>query len=201
MSKKKKITLILAIFSLLFSLNMIDETYAKYISLTNGVAQMNIARWDIIVNNEHVKNGQTLNTLIEPNYVDNVNVAAGVIAPGSMGYFDVTIDPGMTDVSFDYEISVKSADTSIVNDVVLSKYYIDDEANMVIVDDVTDKITNSFDINQSKDAQTVRVYVLWNDDVNTENMNNEADTTVGHNASDANLTADVLVELKFKQKI
>lgn len=194
--KKKKLFLILAIISLLFSLNMIQDTYAKYVSSTNGNAALNIARWDIVVNNEHIKNNQDLTASIEPNYVDNPHVAAGVIAPGSIGYFDITIDPSVTDVSFEYSIEVMPSETSIVKDLKLIKYYFNTEDNLILVDETNAIITKNILTTDERKPTTIRLYVMW-DDSDANKMTNEEDTKVGHDSEEA--TAEVLVALKFKQ--
>lgn len=198
MSKKKKITLFLALISLLFSLNTVQTTYAKYASKTSNEASLNIARWDISVNNEHIKNTEKLTAEITPNYIDNPNVAAGVIAPGSIGYFDLTIDPENTDVSFSFDISIDDDETSDVTDLRLLKYYIDDENNLIEVDETFTTIHDEIKID-NKVSKTIRIYVIWDDNELTENMDNASDSTIGHDAN--NKKASIKVNMKFKQII
>lgn len=196
LSKKKKIVLVLGIIMAIFSMNLIQSTYAKYITITSGHTNMDIARWDIIVNKEHIKNEEELTATIEPFYVENPNVAAGVIAPGSVGYFDITINGEDTDVSFEYTISVSPTIASSVEDIVLTHYSLDEGETIKDVDDeaITGQILKT-DINTTK---TIRVYVKWIDGVG-ELMDNATDSIVGHNAED--YLAQVKVNLKFKQII
>lgn len=196
MSKKKRFILILAIISLFVSMNMVQKTYAKYVTTSKGDANLNIARWDIVVNNEHIKNKEELTATITPEYVENPNVAAGVIAPGSIGYFDLTIDPTNTDVSFSFEISIDN-NGSDVTDLKLLKYYIDSEDNMKDALSSDEIITDSININDKR-VKTVRVYVIWNEDTN-EMMDNIKDSEVGHDAENKN--ASVNINLKFKQTL
>lgn len=198
MKKNKKLVFIMAILSLLVTINMIQSTYAKYVSSTYGNASLNIAKWDIIVNDEHIKNHEELEAVIEPLYLDNPNVAAGVIAPGSIGYFDLKINPGETQVSFDYEINVEPDVDSSVTDLNIYQYYVDSSENIISVDETYEGIKGTINYSEIPTEQTVRVYVIWNDNEETENMNNEKDTEIGWDAVNQNAT--VKVSLKFKQK-
>lgn len=195
MSKKKRFILFLAIASLFFSMNMVQKTYAKYVTTSNGEANLNIARWDIVVNDEHIKNKEELSADITPQYVENPNVAEGVIAPGSIGYFDITIDPTNTDVSFDFEISIDNEESD-VTDLKLLKYYIDSEDNIKDAEE-NEVISDSININDKK-AKTVRIYVIWDESIN-ETMDNIKDSEVGHDSE--NKKASVNVNLKFKQTL
>lgn len=195
MSKKKRFILFLAIASLFFSMNMVQKTYAKYVTTSNGEANLNIARWDIVVNDEHIKNKEELSADITPQYVENPNVAEGVIAPGSIGYFDITIDPTNTDVSFDFEISIDNEESD-VTDLKLLKYYIDSEDNIKDAEE-NEVISDSININDKK-AKTVRIYVIWDESLN-ETMDNIKDSEVGHDSE--NKKASVNVNLKFKQTL
>lgn len=196
MSKKKRLILLLAIISLFFSVSMVQKTYAKYVTTSNGEANLNIARWDIVVNNEHIKNKSELTATITPEYVENPNVAAGVIAPGSIGYFDITIDPTNTDVSFDFEISIDNTNSD-VTDLKLLKYYIDSEENLKDATSSDEIITDSIRI-ENKVAKTVRIYVIWDESID-ETMDNSKDSEIGHDAYNKN--ASVNVNLKFKQAL
>ena len=195
MSKKKRFILFLAIASLFFSMNMVQKTYAKYVTTSNGEANLNIARWDIVVNDEHIKNKEELSADITPQYAENPNVAEGVIAPGSIGYFDITIDPTNTDVSFDFEISIDNEESD-VTDLKLLKYYIDSEDNIKDAEE-NEVISDSININDKK-AKTVRIYVIWDESIN-ETMDNIKDSEVGHDSE--NKKASVNVNLKFKQTL
>ena len=199
MDTKKRLTLLFAMLSLLFTINMVESTYAKYASKTTTSSKMNIARWDIKVNDEAIKDKNTLDAEITPNYLDNINVAPGVIAPGSIGYFDITIDPANTDVSFEYEISVTPATDTSVTDLRLLKYQIENKGDMVEVAKGTTTITDEI-LKTEKDKRKITIYVIW-DDSESNDMDNIEDSEVGHNASDVSVFGDVKVAMKFKQKI
>lgn len=194
MKKRKFLVLFFGIVSLVFSLNEISSTYAKYSTTTKTSTDINIARWDIVVNDTHIKNEDIKKASIVPNYVENPNVAENKIAPGSVGYFDLTIDSSMTDVSFDYEIMVTPSEDSIVSVLKILKYYIDDASN--ITDAVDSTIVDSFSIDENR-KKTIRIYIIWDDE--TGEMTNEEDSFAGHNYDIYNASVDI--SIKFKQKI
>lgn len=194
MKQRKMLVLFFGLVSLVFSLNTINSTYAKYVTSTKGDTKINVARWDIIVNEEHIKDENPLSTSITPNYIANPNVAEGVIAPGSVGYFDMEIDGTSTDVSFDFDISVTPKANSAVSDIKILKYYIDDVNN--ITDELIDnKINDKILISDENRVKTVRIYIIWDD--TTGIMDNDADTVAGHNADTSN--AEVEINLTFHQ--
>lgn len=196
MSNKKKLVLVLGLISLLVTLNMIDTTYGKYLSKTASTTKMNVARWDIKVNNEHIKNSQDLEAEITPEYLENEYVAANTIAPGSVGYFDIEIDPSDTDVSFDYQIMIAKATQNPITDLKLLKYYINDENNMV--ENVSSNTITSSILQTNKQIHRIRIYVIWEDSTNNETLDNDQDSDIGHNAED--VSGDINISMRFTQK-
>lgn len=196
MSNKKKLVLVLGLISLLVTLNMIDTTYGKYLSKTASTTKMNVARWDIKVNNEHIKNSQDLEAEITPEYLENEYVAANTIAPGSVGYFDIEIDPSDTDVSFDYQIIIAKATQNPITDLKLLKYYINDENNMV--ENVSSNTITSSILQTNKQIHRIRIYVIWEDSTNNETLDNDQDSDIGHNAED--VSGDINISMRFTQK-
>ncbi|HIQ90912.1 MAG TPA: hypothetical protein IAB27_04740 [Candidatus Coprosoma intestinipullorum] len=78
------------------------KPYAKYLEESDGDTDFDIASWKIIVNNQDISEATTMSSLMNQVYLDNENVAGGVIAPGSAGYFDLDIDASQTEASFSY---------------------------------------------------------------------------------------------------
>lgn len=79
-----------------------NKPYAKYLEESDGDTDFDIASWKIIVNNQDISEATTMSSLMNQVYLDNENVAGGVIAPGSAGYFDLDIDASQTEASFSY---------------------------------------------------------------------------------------------------
>lgn len=195
MSTTKKINILLACIALLFSLLVIQETFAKYLTDADGEADMNIARWKILVNNKDIRNNSDISQTLTPTFLENEHIAQNIIAPTSEGYFDIIIDHTAADVSFNYKITSNPNTNSSVSDIVTTGYSINGgeiipltEENNLISNDVLYSNTN---INKIIE---VRIYIKW-DDSETNKMNNEEDT----NATKSSAPAKLDVNLAFKQ--
>src|SRR5574344_316792 len=114
MKISRKIKFFIALFSLLYCISLIQSTYAKYVS--NANANLTIARWDILINTQDVKENSDFTNTITPVFDGNANTAANVIAPTSTGYFDLTLNGTNTDVSYNYTITITNDATSTVTD-------------------------------------------------------------------------------------
>lgn len=194
----KKIYIMLFFLSLFCSIFIIKSTYAKYATSADGDASIKIARWKILVNNQDIQKNSDLTSIIKPIFEGNDNIASGVIAPTSEGYFDILIDATNTDVSFKYEISTDNSDSSVVTDLMISGYAINDGTRQSI-DNNDNKlnITNNIKFNDTTKTIKLRVYLKWNDDESTgASMDNASDTAT---TIDSNNLATVKVNIKFIQ--
>lgn len=178
---KKTIYSLLVIFSLTLCVFFITESYAKYLTSTQGNAKMNVARWKIIVNNEDIKNNSSLTTQITPTFLGNDNIAENVIAPTSEGYFDLLIDATEADVSFKYNIGIEVDESSSVQDLKISKFVINEEE--FIPADNTYSIERQVLHKDNSQIINIRVYIYW-DDSESASMDNAMDTqaTIDNNA-------------------
>ena len=183
---------------LIISLSVIKSTFAKYITSADGDANINIARWKILVNNQDVVQNKELSNVITPVFDGNDNIASNVIAPTAEGYFDILIDASNTDVSLKYEVTTSDNEESAVSDLIISGYSIDDgERQQIASDDGQVKVENQILYNSEDKDVKLRVYLKWNDDdTNGATMDNTADTTA--TKTEGNL-AKVNVNLKFIQ--
>ena len=195
MSITKKINILLACIALLFSLLVIQDTFAKYLTDAEGEADMNIARWKILVNNKDIRNNSDISETITPTFLENEHIAQNIIAPTSEGYFDIIIDHTAADVSFNYKITSSPNTNSSVSDIVTTGYSINGgeiisltEENNLISNDVLYSSTNTNKVIE------IRIYIKW-DDSETNTMNNEEDT----NATKNSVPAKLDVKLSFKQ--
>ena len=176
----------------------IYTSYSKYTTSIDSNANMNIANWKILVNNQDITNGTNLNSIISPVFPGNNNIASGVIAPTAEGYFDIVIDATNTDVSFKYIITTSDNPTSSVSDLIISGYSIDGGARQEVTDEGDGfKIENSILYNSQDKDLSLRVFLKWNDDPEDgATMDNDDDTET---TMDENNLAKVNVNLKFLQ--
>ena len=98
-------------------------------------------------------------------------------------------------VSFQYNISVESDESSAVSDIVITGYSIDDGAKLKVENNKAD-ITNIIRIADNVKSRKLRVYTMWNDDPETSSMDNLADTASTLKSDSA---AVLKVTVSFKQ--
>src|SRR5574344_681413 len=142
---------------------------------------MAIARWNILINNQDLKNNSNFSNKVQPVFTGNTNIADNVIAPTASGYFDIIINGNDTDVSFTYKISITNPTTSPVSDLNLVKYTIDSGSDNSFATG-TNYITNDVLYSDTTKTHTIRVYVSWNDDAATQTMSNAQDTAATNSA-------------------
>lgn len=177
MKKKKKIVLVLAIISFFIFIGSTAYTYAKYFTKVDSSHISNIQKWEIIVNNENIKGNKILEKELELALTNNEHVATNNIAPGSEGYFYIDLDYTNTDLSFEYKIELDKTNTAI-DDIVLSAEIINGPNNEFKFENNTISNNIIIDNTTTMKNQRIKVNVKWNDDPDTETMNNIDDTKV-----------------------
>lgn len=190
MKNYKKILFFICIIVICITLVLIVNTYAKYLSSANSSSSINVARWNIKVNNKSIIDSSDITDVIEPVFPGNDYIAANIIAPTAEGYFDLNFDFSNVDVSFNYIISANVNENSDVKDFIVTGYSID---NGELVN-LNDNSTNVFseDIFQKDNIQNrkIRIYIMW-DDSSTSSMDNLSDTSVANTGKalfDVNIT-------------
>lgn len=170
--KNRKLLICLCVISVLVAIYFVTSTYGLFESETSLVIDESIAKWEIIVNDTNiVKNSHF--TVDNINIVENDNVLDGKMAPGTLGYFDIVINPSLSDVSIRYDISFDFDDLlsgfTVENiEEINGNNLIRTDKNVytgyILLDDVKDGVTN-----------TVRVYIKWSN----SDDNNEEDSVIG----------------------
>lgn len=171
MKTKKKIIFFVALMSLIYCVTLMQDTYAKYLSSAVENAELTIARWSILINNQDVVNESNFSDTITPVFNGTTNIKSDVIAPTAEGYFELILNGENTDVSFQYTIGIDTTDCA-VEDLVITSYQI---GNTTYTYNGGDVVGNML-INDTNRTQTIRFNVMWNDNAATETMDNEADT-------------------------
>lgn len=180
MTFKRKIAIFVALLSLFYSVTLIQTTYAKYVSSAEANSNINIARWSITVNNQDVIQNSNFTNSLSPVFNNNQYIKENVIAPTSEGYFDIIIDGTNADVSFKYTVTINPISNRTIKDLKIVKYTIDD-----IDYTYNDNITGIINYNDENKTKSIRVFFIWNDDEETQEMNNNEDTlaTINGNAN------------------
>ncbi len=191
MNTKKKVILLVILLVLVALVSVIGNTYAKYRTTTTGTASASIARWNIKVNNNTIKNNTTLTENIKVTFPGNEYMAPNVVAPTAEGYFDIIIDASEVDVSFDYTIQI--TENANLEDLKVTGYSIGTNGTR---QPVNGAITNTIAYDAANKTQTIRVYLTWIDSDPNQTMDNKADTQVTIDLENVALG----VSLNFVQK-
>lgn len=191
----KKRLILLAVLSIILCLFFVQESLAKYITAADETANISIARWKILVNDEDIRDENTVNTVINPIFLGNDNIAENIIAPTSEGYFDLIIDAREADVSFKYKISMSVNKNSSVKDLVATKYVVNG-GEPITMDINNQTIENTVLYGNNNSTINIRVYIVWNDGDGSL-MDNSADTL----ATTSGNSAMMNVSLNFTQVV
>lgn len=191
----KKRLILLVVLSIILCLFFVQESLAKYITAADETANISIARWKILVNDEDIRDENTVNTVINPIFLGNDNIAENIIAPTSEGYFDLIIDAREADVSFKYKISMSVNKNSSVKDLVATKYVVNG-GEPITMDINNQTIENTVLYGNNNSTINIRVYIVWNDGDGSL-MDNSADTL----ATTSGNSAMMNVSLNFTQVV
>lgn len=187
----RKFRLLLAFISLLVLVDLVQDTYAKYVSSADANGNLTIARWAFTVNNQDVIANNDFSNTIVPVFDENSNISSNVIAPTSTGHFDITINSTNVDVSFNEVITLSKSNNNTVSDLVFTGYSINN-GDIIEFEDET-VITNTHLLGEQNTINTYRFYIEWKDGDNEE-MDNSDDTEATING-----TAAVNVNINFIQ--
>lgn len=159
----KRLTSFLFFYLFLTSFFAFYNTLAKYSTIVEDVPTVDIAKWNIMVNNEETIEGQTLTNTIKLIPNDSQTTANNKLAPGQEGYFDIIINPEGTEVSIEYTVQVNT--TTLHPDINLTQY-------SILEDNITKnyenkEITGNIELTENSSAltvnekKTIRIYWEW----------------------------------------
>lgn len=171
--KKFILFLIGLCFGILFIIFV--QIYAKYLTSADGNTSLTIARWNIMVNDLSIKNNTDISNSIVPVFPGTEHISSNIIAPTVEGYFDLNLDFSDADVSFKYEITSGADENSSVKDLVATGYSIDD-GEKVEFENYNEPISEIIPLSSSIKTRKIRIYIMWNDNADTQTMDNTADT-------------------------
>ena len=188
MKNYKKFILLIILILILLLVFFLIQIFAKYLTSASGDTSMNIARWNILVNDISIKENTDITNTLSPVFPGNENIAPNIIAPTAEGYFDLNFDFSDADVSFEYEITTTVDPNSSVKDLVVTGYSVDDGQKVELTNNssIKDTILLTDTINTRK----IRVFVKWNDGDNAS-MDNSQDTIATTSGKPALLKVNV----------
>lgn len=196
MDNKDKKFLIIFVIVIAFSFSYLyQSTYAKYRKRVSADIDLSVANWIIKINNEDIKNNKVLQNKLVPEFEESEYTKANVLAPGSKGYCDVVIDSTNVDVNFKITMVANIPSTSSVVDLRVTEYAINPTATPTkITYNENDEI--EIPVVHNTENTVIRLYIEWDDDPDTQRMDNEADTNA---AIDINSEALIEIVTNFTQ--
>lgn len=149
------------LFLLILSFNI---TYGLFESNKDFNANMNVAKFNLFVNNNNIVDTKSFN-INNITVLNNENVLDGKIAPGVRGYFELILDPKDSDVSIYYEVSLDLKD--VLNDGIILDSVESDSGSLINVDKNTYAGVFTLDEIKNNVQKNIKIYFSWvnNDEV------------------------------------
>ncbi len=191
---KKHILIVLCVVSVIALIIQITYTYSLFETDRDAVIVTPLAKWNVLVNNTNVTYNLSQDnsfSLGGINWQSGNHVREGKAAPGSVGTFEINIDPTDTEVSFLYEITIDTSE--LLNE----EFYIasvSESGNHEFIrtgENTYVGIARLSD-NQNGSIYHVEISIAWNN--NEENNNQDYQLGIL-----ANETVNIPVSLNFIQ--
>lgn len=189
---KNKIRILISLIAIILLVLIIRSTYSKYVNQAVGSLMTRVGEWVIRVNGQDITLADApANIVIDSddfvwNWTDVQHVKKPKVAPGMIGSFELEIDPTDTQVSFEYDISIKNPVIQIPGQDDLEiklaiKSIVETHGRTIEIKEVDGnqvihRIKPLGEIEEAATAvDTIRVTVEWLDD----GTNDEADRIAG----------------------
>lgn len=182
---------------LIVTIFVIANSYAKYIAEASGTIERQAGAWVIKVNDTDISSSssETEFKIDKLTYKKNDYVEEGKIAPSSVGYFDVTIDPSGTSTAVRFDVTIDTTELGISDAINFT------DAKLVVDGVESDKTLTrtaektysgiiSLDDVQKGVLTTARFYIKWNDEETT--LGDKSDSQIG-STKDVSLGLPIVV--------
>lgn len=194
----RKIWILSALIMLLITLYQINSAYAKYSTEAEGIVEETIGAWIVKVNNTNIATEANVEnfTIDALTYNSNDYVLDGKIAPGLLGYFDITIDATEASVAVKYDVTIDFSKLNLSDSIKFTKLVtvtdgIESEEGIIQTGESTYTGVVSLDDISAGKTNTLRVYLSWEDD--GTGINDEEDSILG-------TTKDIQVSIPVQVK-
>ena len=118
---KNKVRILISLIAIILLVLIIRSTYSKYANQAVGSLISRVGQWVIRVNGVDITLADVSADIVIDsddfvwNWDDVQHVKKPKVAPGMIGSFYLEIDPAGTQVSFEYDISIKNPVVEIPN--------------------------------------------------------------------------------------
>lgn len=113
--------------------------------------------------------------------------------PEHYGYFDLVIDTSEINLAVKYTVTCSVAETNNISDAKIIGYSFPGQQNYITyLEDSSNSVSSSSAA--SVNSNTIRIYVSWDDNSETETLTDEQDTQIALNNGSTNINVNVLFE-------
>lgn len=171
---KKRMKQCVFLYSILIIFLVMYSTLARYEKTSEGYTKIAVADWKISLNGQELTSDKNelkdTIKLIPITNKDETN--PNKIKPGQEGFFDITIDPTGTEVSFDYEIALNEEQSILPEGFEITKYSISGEDEEKKWSE-NKKLTGTIGLGNDgtfgeEDIKKIRYYWKWKDEIYEE---------------------------------
>lgn len=194
----RKIWILSALIMLLITLYQINSAYAKYSTEAEGIIEETIGSWIVKVNDTNIATEANVEnfTINALTYNSNDYVLEGKIAPGLLGYFDITIDATEASVAVKYDVTIDFSKLNLSDSIKFTKLVtvvdgVESEEGITQTGESTYTGVVTLDDISAGKTNTLRVYLSWEDD--GTGINDEEDSILG-------TTKDIQVSIPVQVK-
>lgn len=184
---KTAIKMCLLLVLVIFLFSMSKRVYSTLYSEVSGESKIPLSSWNIKVNHQNITQIKDL-TINDINW-ESAHTKTGKVAPGSIGTFQLIIDPSNTDVSVRYDLTY--IDHTVDQNKLLTITKIESSTNSLIQTKVN-TYTGIFTLNNIDKPETITITCEW---VNQEE-NNDTDSLIG--LAQVEPDPDKFISLQFK---
>lgn len=116
-----------------------------------------------------------------------------ILYQAQYGYFDLIVDTSEVDLAVKYTVTATLLNTNEIADCKIIGYSFPGQIDTITyLNDSNTEVQGS--VAAEYDSSTIRIYVSWDDNEETENLNDTQDTSIALNSGKAVIQANVSFE-------
>lgn len=116
-----------------------------------------------------------------------------ILYQAQYGYFDLIVDTSEVDLAVKYTVTATLLNTNEIADCKIIGYSFPGQIDTITyLNDSNTEVQGS--VAAEYDSSTIRIYVSWDDNEETESLNDTQDTSIALNSGKAVIQANVLFE-------
>ena len=136
---------------------MITNSYALFETDATGTKDIDIGKWNILLNETDISLARTLN-ITDFTYSESTHTEDNYFAPGREMSFEINIDVANTDVSVEYDINIDDSPLEDYPNILFKIYDADTEEEIE-----SNEISGVIYLNDTSRAKHLKIILEWQD--------------------------------------